>query len=247
MNLRITNFISLISLGAALMLPATHSFAMLAQQSAKIDQSPFLLNFPRSLPTYIHQGSARVAVSIDREGKLKDYLVIGYTDIAFADATVEAIKRWSYEPAIYANEPVSVVSEIHCDFDKSGSVEVLNLSEMVSLYFSWWKQYQMEYHPIGLKELDRIPVPVHVVTPIYPSSLAKAGVIGDVTVTFYIDEQGQIRMPAVSSTTEIRLADMAVDALNQWKFEPPTSRGKPVLVKAVQTFKFKNGTVNTAN
>jgi len=34
---------------------------------------------------------------------------------------------------------------------------------------------------------------------------------------------------------------LAIDALNQWKFAPPTSRGRGVLVKASQEFDFVNG------
>jgi hypothetical protein len=31
-----------------------------------------------------------------------------------------------------------------------------------------------------------------------------------------------------------------VDAVSQWQFEPPTSKGKPVLVHAVQIFTIKS-------
>lgn len=65
---------------------------------------------------------------------------------------------------------------------------------------------------------------------------------GDVTVSFYIDEQGAVRMPYVLGQPNLELADLAVEAVRQWKFEPPTRQGRPVLVHAQQLFRFNRAT-----
>jgi outer membrane biosynthesis protein TonB len=62
-----------------------------------------------------------------------------------------------------------------------------------------------------------------------------------VQVHFYIDEKGVVRMPAVQNGPHPYLMEMAVEAMKGWKFEPPTSRGRPVLVAAAQTFEFGGG------
>jgi TonB family protein len=67
-----------------------------------------------------------------------------------------------------------------------------------------------------------------------------------VVVDFYIDETGAVRMPYVTGRPHTLLANLAVDAVRQWKFEPPTRNGTPVLVHARQVFHFnpmaaKNG------
>jgi TonB family protein len=59
-----------------------------------------------------------------------------------------------------------------------------------------------------------------------------------VAIDFYIDETGTVRMPAVSIKDDSELTALAVMALRQWKFEPPTRNGRPVLVKATQVFNF---------
>jgi TonB family protein len=79
------------------------------------------------------------------------------------------------------------------------------------------------------------------VAPHYPSNLAERGVKGAVTIEFFIDETGAVRMAAASAQDDYTLTALAIDALSHWKFAPPTSRGKPVLVKASQVFNFKNG------
>jgi TonB family protein len=68
--------------------------------------------------------------------------------------------------------------------------------------------------------------------------LARKGVHGRVSVDFYIDETGVVRMPAVSPRDNIELTALSLEALRQWRFEPPTRNGKPVLVKASQVFSF---------
>ncbi|MCX6951979.1 MAG: energy transducer TonB [Verrucomicrobia bacterium] len=99
------------------------------------------------------------------------------------------------------------------------------------------KQWKFEPARV-LRELDRIPVPLQAVSPRYPEELARLGAVGEITVDFYIDERGAVRMPYVSSHAQPLLARLAVDAVRQWKFEPPTRRGQPVLVHVRQLFRF---------
>jgi outer membrane biosynthesis protein TonB len=47
-----------------------------------------------------------------------------------------------------------------------------------------------------------------------------------------------VRVPAVSINDDSVLTALAVAALRQWRFEPPTRNGSPVLVKASQVFNF---------
>jgi TonB family protein len=93
----------------------------------------------------------------------------------------------------------------------------------------------IEYHVCSLRDLDRIPTPLHVVAP--AASLRPDA--GEVKVEFYIDEQGKVRIPVARETSDAAFANAAVDAVSQWQFEPPTSKGKAVLVHAVQIFTIK--------
>jgi len=94
------------------------------------------------------------------------------------------------------------------------------------------------YKPCSLKDLDKIPTPVYTVSPAYPRELADKGVKGKVVINFFIDETGAARMPSGSVHDDDRLSALALAALRQWKFEPPTKNGKPVLVAAQQIFNF---------
>ena len=61
---------------------------------------------------------------------------------------------------------------------------------------------------------------------------------GRVEVRFYIDEKGAVRMPVVASDASSYLAESAVTALRDWRFEPARQNGRPVLVAASQEFDF---------
>jgi len=65
---------------------------------------------------------------------------------------------------------------------------------------------------------------------------------GKVSVEFYIDETGRVRMPSVDLETNEAYEDLsatAIAAVGQWQFEPPTVKGRPVLVVAHQDFTFQ--------
>ena len=60
-------------------------------------------------------------------------------------------------------------------------------------------------------------------------------------VRFYIDEQGNVRLPSVTGQPNAYLTEQAMAAVREWKFAPVTSRGQPVLVAAQQEFTFGSG------
>jgi TonB family protein len=210
-------------------------------QSARIHENT-TPRYPQALLSTQRKGDkARIMINVDRTGRLVDWLVIGYTDVRFADSAVAALKEWTFEPALWQGTPVSVCIPLTFNFDVEGVVvSITALEAMQSLMSSLSSQDQREvYAPCTLRDLDRIPVPLHTVTPAYPKDLAAQAVEGDVTVEFYIDEQGAVRMPSIIGRPPRPLAELAVSSVSQWKFEPPTSKGRPVLVCVRQVFRFK--------
>jgi TonB family protein len=92
-------------------------------------------------------------------------------------------------------------------------------------------------------ELDRPLATVQVVAPVHPGpSLQPAIPTGKVTLDFFFDAEGRPRMPVVVSATHDAFAFAAVDALEKWRFTPPTHDGKPVAVRVKQEFVFATRT-----
>jgi TonB family protein len=207
-------------------------------QSLKIIQTVEPI-FPHQLTQKaVTQGEAHVVINNDADGKLTEWLVVGYSRPEFADAVVTALKQWKFEPARLRGSPVGTTVEIFFYFEAKGVVVSMTAIDQLEGYLNFAER-RFAYRPCSLRELDRIPTPLVTVKPPYSDELAKKGVRGKVTVDFYITEAGTVRMPSVSPYDDSQLTALAVDALRQWKFEPPTRNGNPVLVKATQVFNFE--------
>ncbi len=233
----------------ALLLLATLLAAPVAAQVGSSDYTPMKVIqtdrviFPRrALDVGITSGDAVVAVQIDADGKLTDSLVVQYSHPAFGERAADVVKRWRYEPAVLKGERRGAIAELAFEFRNEGIV----LVELSGGIYIEQRRYQLgpgsfRYSACSMRDLDRIPTPRKIVKPDYPLGLA-GGKARTVSIDFYIDEAGRVRLPAVSVATSREndtLATLALNAVTQWEFEPPVSKGRPVLVLARQDFNFE--------
>jgi TonB family protein len=225
-------------LGLVLLVAAAPVFA--AFESARIAPGSALPQYPSSLTLAgITKGYAVVAVSIDTEGKVQDSLVLAYTQPQLARASLAAVNDWVFIPARLDGAAVPVRTELRFDFTVEGAVISSNLTNHFFFdNFDHLGDGAPAYRPSRVAELDQLPVRVAGDSPRYDTKAAKAGVRGRVEVHFYIDEQGGVRLPAVSAGTDYYLMEQAVAAVRHWRFAPPTSHGRPVLIAAAQEFDF---------
>jgi TonB family protein len=193
---------------------------------------------PIMLSQGITGGTLTVAIDVDAEGRLTDCLVLGYTHPALVAPFEEALKTWKFTPARLDGKPIAAQSNVTVNYLAEGAVisqpSVLNVEQYLQRAFG----HRLAYKIRLAGELDRIPPPTATVAPKYAKEAEKQGVRGTVRVHFYIDETGAARMPAVEGEAHPYLSRMAVDAVREWRFEPPTAKGKPVLVAARQDFNF---------
>ena len=185
----------------------------------------------------------RVAVQIDADGRLSDYLVTAYSNPAFVDGAVASVKNWRFEPARIHGSPRSAKAEFTFNYEAEGVVVVdMSIQTVTELLHMRIAPDSLAFSARTLGQLDRIPTPIKIVKPVYPTTLARSSQGGHVTVEFYIDEQGHVRMASVDRQTieaNERLAAAAITAVEQWQFEPPLYKGLPVLALAQQDFNFK--------
>lgn len=226
---------------AALLLPAAPGLAQFESVRYHPD-NPKPAYPPSLLMAGITRGSAVVAVSIDTEGKVQDALVLAHTNERLADAAVAALREWRFIPARLDGTPVPVQTELRIDFSIEGAVITTNM--MNHFFFDNIEgagDTAVTSHLCPADRLDRPPQRVAGDSPRYAVAADKDGVKGRVQVHFYIDENGEVRFASAVPAGHPYLLEQAVAAVRQWKFEPPTSRGRPVLVAAVQEFNFGGG------
>lgn len=194
--------------------------------------------FPvRLLHDGVIRGQVQLMLEVDTLGQVADSLVTAYTHREFAEETLRAVRQWRFEPGRSEGRPVVSILSLTFNFETAGVVVLERYGTSSRLAPPSDDEY--EYHAHGLPMLDREPAPVHRPGPVYPKAWIEAGRTGTVTIDFFIDETGRARLPVIESPADVFLASAAVAIVKEWRFEPPTCQGRPVLARAQQTFVFQ--------
>ena len=182
-------------------------------------------------------GEVRMLLRIDPVGRLDDALVTAYSLPGFADMALIAVKKWKFRPSRVYGDPAFSTLEVQFKFNVDQRLATSRIGPQDEPYFDAG-QDEFQYAAVSMSQLDNVPEPVRKVTPTYPGDWAARGITGSVVVGFYIDETGRVRMPRIVSADHPELGWIALPAIVKWRFDPPTRKGKPVLVKAEQNFEF---------
>ena len=202
-----------------------------------VDSVPAL--FPKTmLQAGVSRGSVHVMLHVSAGGELVDTLITAYSRKAFADEARRVIQKWKFVPARAKGVAVDAILIFNFQFE-TAQVLVVEKYGQDAAPPPTERMLDFEYHWTGLETLDRMPVPLNVVEPTYPREWGNRGIAGSVTVDFFIDEKGVARFPIAAPNAHEMLASIAVAAVQQWRFAPPKSKGKPVLVRARQVFTFE--------
>ncbi|WP_164976031.1 energy transducer TonB [Oleiharenicola lentus] len=186
----------------------------------------------------LRDGRVTFAVDVDAEGKLTDWLVLEASHADLIAPCSEAIQRWRFSPARYDGARVPVRVKFTVNLSMTGAVISRTVVDTVGDFFERVAGRPLDYRISRGNEIDRPLEALNRVSPAYASEAQRQGVAGRVTVFFFVDERGQVRLPAVSAETHPYLSGIAVRAMREWKFTPPTREGRPVTVEASQAFVF---------
>jgi protein TonB len=90
--------------------------------------------------------------------------------------------------------------------------------------------------------VDRMPVVVRKVKPVYPMDARRRGISGQVTLRLYVDAEGGVREVQVQSAEPSGIfEEKAVEAARKWRFEPAVFKGAPVGVWMTLPVRFALG------
>lgn len=189
----------------------------------------------------VNEGTATYAISVNPFGELDDYLLLETTHRSFADAVEAALPEWRFATPAIDGETAAIVSTLKVTFERGGGVVYESTGFDLRSVFQQYEEKEIAYRVRGIWELDRIPEPLKVEKPEFHVDLLEAREQVNAVFEFYIDDQGKVRMPTLreaDNQVDERLLIIAQEALLQWRFEPPTVNGRPVVTKAAQPFSF---------
>ena len=171
-------------------------------------------------------GLVTVALQLDNQGKITGAEVVSSSHEELNPATLDAVRQWLFSPA-YVNGK-AVPSSVYVPFEYIGQPmpEVTSAAAKPVL--------------VDNSELK----PLRQASPTVPESLAKLS--GEVEIEFLIDHKGYVAEAKVLTATSPELGELARLAALKWKFTPIVKNGVAVPVRAVQPFRFGQGSVAIA-
>jgi len=195
--------------------------------------------FPESLiKEGVTHGHVHLLVHIDKEGKKVDHLITSASRLGFAREAERSLRTWKFAPSRVGGRALATTLDLTITFDAAGVTTIEKLDGSKPFAPQPIDASKLEYRTHTIRELDAPPSAVSVTQPVYPEAWRAEGIAGTVTVLFYIDETGKVRIPVVLETSHEYLGAVAVDAVEKWRFTPPTANGKPVLTRVRQSLSF---------
>ncbi len=173
-------------------------------------------------------GTAEVRFLVDPSGEVTQAIVIKATRPEFGQALLAMLDEWKFQPAMKEGKPTLAALNVEQEFsDFGGDVPV---SDEAKDFLYELKKEKPAFCPI--KDLDARPQLLSPRSPAFPSALVGKVAEGQAVVEFLIDHDGKVQLPRVVSATDPAFGYAAVQGVAAWRFAPPTSHGKPVVVRA---------------
>ena len=187
--------------------------------------------YPYELRRDGERGKARVAIVIDRRGRVGAVKILEASRPEFGRAIVAAVEGFKFDPAIKDGQPVPHLINFKQTFsddelpDKSGD-ELL------------WLEKKHPERIVAAGALDAPLKPVSQRSPVFPLSVGADVATGEAMIEVLINEDGHARLPRIVSATDEAFGYAAAQAAAAWWFEPPKSGGKPAVGRVRVPFKF---------
>ena len=190
------------------------------------------------------RGRVDMLLELHHDGELRDWLVTEANHKDFAEAVDTAIDEWEFAPPKKDGKPISLVVPIRVNFEAGSDVISFDMSAGLNHYMRLGSNYDpsQSIKIAEVDKLDKFPEPVHVVKPRAPRSWIEKNNDTVGVFRFFIDTKGEVRLAHVDHVEgeiDVRLLEVAQDALEQWQFSPPTVNGKGVVVEVKQPFHFR--------
>jgi TonB family protein len=171
--------------------------------------------YPGSMRDAGVNGRVTIAFVVTAQGDVADAHIIDATHPEFEPAALDAITQWKFDPGIKGGRAVNTRMEIPIIFTAPPRPVATAAASL-----------QPEAYDIA--QLDHPPVAVFRKSPFYPFALRRAGITGEVTVDFVVNDRGEVVNPRAIRSSNPGFESAAVQAVSHWKFRPGQKGGRPV-------------------
>ena len=166
------------------------------------------------------RGEVRVSFVVDKDGKVRNPVVISSTNPGFNQSAIDAVLKWCFTPGFRHGVPVNTRIEVPIIFEldePDGGAEPYEVTD---------RHIDQSKLPPEFR-FDIPPKPANVVFAVYPFELLRDGVDGNAEVRFMVSPGGEVRQAAVIKATRPEFGQALMAMLDECKFQPAMKNGKP--------------------
>lgn len=180
------------------------------------------VTYPASAQAAGIQGYVVIQIATNENGDVeKTDIVRG--NPALADAAVDSLKQWKFQPFIKDRNPVNASIVLGFQFEIADG-QCTNGVKQATVTTP-------AERPVQVAGKDMKPFICKKVEAVYPKMAELAKVQGDVVMGATITKGGLVENLHVIATASPLLNQSAIDAVRQWRFHPYLVSGEPVEVQ----------------
>jgi len=179
-------------------------------------------------------GKAVLAFLVDADGRVANVKVVEATKPEFGLAMVAAVEAFNFLPAMKDGKPTVALLKMEQEFNFGGFRSSVSDDDL----YLFAKETKHPEKIISAKKLDAPLKPISQRSPVFPYSVKSDFDRGSATIEILVDEEGKVRLPRITEATAPAFGYAAIQAVNDWRFEPPKANGKPAVVRAQVPFEF---------
>lgn len=180
-------------------------------------------------------GTVVLQATIEQNGGVSDLSVVS-GDVTLADAAVDAVRDWKFDPYMQNGQPIKVQQNLTFNFVLGNKVAQLDpkfpppsaVPQPSSSALSAPQTTREKAFRVGGEVTA--PKPIYAPDPAYDKGARKAKYQGTCLLSVVVGADGQPHDIKVVRALGQGLDAKAVEAVAKWKFEPATRNGEPVAV-----------------
>jgi TonB family protein len=192
--------------------------------------------YPRELVNSRNRGSVEIAFIVDREGNVREPLVLKSTHPLLESPAVQAVMKWKFQPATVDGRPVNtrMVAPMIFEFHDDAGVESFSIKK---------NREKKGVNALGTATPPKPRTTVFAVHP-YKDAVARKG--GFAEVKCVIGPGGNVLATEVLSASKPEFGLALGAAMEAWTFEPARDKEKRVPISLSRKVKFEIGERDSA-
>lgn len=168
------------------------------------------------------EGVVILNVRTYEDGRVDQVKVANSRDPLLTRAAIAAVKQWRYQPFYSRGKRYPILFTVTVRFQLSHELDNKDRGR------------EQKKETLLLK-----PEIIYQVEPVYPERARRAGIEGMVMLRIRTDNEGNVNSIEVLRSDSTILNKAAIDAVEQWKYQPMYKNGNPIPIVTIVAVKFK--------